>query len=141
MNNRGMAIVTVLMLISVILILIISLSINTVTNFTIVRNSKSTSIDFYKAESANKIEISDIITFNVSNITNPSEPPIKDADVSIDESSNSLNYHSTIKFEFYKNTIKPGTSMNMFSNYYYSVKTQVNNTVIKTLVYKLGPKM
>jgi hypothetical protein len=141
MNNRGMAIVTVLMLISVLLILIISLSTNSITNFSISKNSKDNSIDFYRSESGNKIEISDIITISVSNITNPSEPPIKDTNVDFSDGTSSFAYHSTIKFEFYKPTIKPGTSMNMFSNYYYTVRTGINNTEIKTLVYKLGPKM
>ena len=141
MNNKGMALVTVLMLISVLLILIISLSTNSITNFSISKNTKSSKIDFYRANSANKIEMSDVVTLNVSNITNPSEPPIKDSDIDLNDSSLTFKYHSKIKFEFYKPAIKPGTSLNMFSNYFYTVNTKVNNTTIKTLVYKIGPKM
>ena len=141
MNNRGMALVTVLMLVSVLLILIASLLSNGITNISIFSNNKSSKIDFYIADSANKIEISDIITISVSNITTPSEPPIKDSSLSLSDTSSSYTYHSTIKFEFYKSSITPGTSLNMFSNYYYNVTTTAGDATIKTLSYKIGPKM
>ena len=139
MNNKGMALVTVILLIAVFVILVLSLSTNSITNFDILKNFKSSKTDFYVDEAANQYEMPNIISISVSNVSKTSV--IKDSDSTLISGSDSYNYHSEIRFLYYKNSIKAGTSLNMFSNYFYCIKTDVNKTTIRSMVYKLGPKM
>ena len=137
MNNRGVAIVTVLIIIGVIMGLISILYYSLNTNFLINKNFKSYIADFYLADGAAKIQDVKTITLNVSNI---SEPNILETGSATFPDTN-VSYQYEIKYEFYKESISPGTSLNMFNDYFYSVITNVNNIQIKEFLSKIGPKI
>jgi len=136
-NNKGVALVTVIIIVSVITVLIVSLNINTITSFFTSNYYRSSEQNFFMCEGANKIEESEVVIIGVSDISQPST--IKDEDVYFPGSSE--KYHSKIKYEFYNTAIIPGTSLNMFNNYYYTVETTKDDATIRELISKLGPRM
>ncbi len=137
-DKRGIALVTALV-ISLAISISIGILIYMITSgFHITKNYKSSVADFYECDGVNNIEVLDVITLNVSDITKPKI--LKQSSSSIPGSSNEI-YNSAIKYEFYKPAIIPGTSLNIFNNYYYSVQTTKGTVTIKTWVSKIGPRM
>ena len=73
-------------------------------------------------------------------LSNISEPNILETGNANFPGTNT-QYNYTIKYEFYKESITPGTSLSMFNDYFYSVKTGVDDVEIKELISKIGPKI
>ncbi len=138
MNGKnGVALVTTLIITLAIATMIGILSYLLFSSFHIEKNFKLYFNEFYECDGVNSIRQLDIVNLPVSDITKPS---ILISQMStIPETSESYSY--VIKYEFFKPAIIPGTSLNIFNNYFYSVQTQKGATTIKTLVSKIGPKM
>ncbi len=134
MNKKGIALISTLIIIVIIMTLISLLFFSINTNFTILKNFKLYVQDFYQADAATKIEDVKILTLNVSNILRPN---VLEEGIDTFPASN-ISYQYRIKYEFYERHISPGTSLNMFNNYYYSVDIDLNNIKIKEFVSKIG---
>ncbi len=135
MNNKGIALVTVLIIVGIMMVLISILYFSINTDYFLNRNFKSYIMNFYYADGAVKIEDVKVITLNVPNI---SEPNILESGSATFPGTN-VNYQYLIRYEFYKQNITPGTSLNMFNDYFYSVNSDVNNVKVKEFISKIGP--
>lgn len=136
-NNKGMALITVLSIMVIIGALIISLSVNMVSNLNLSANYKSSINNFYECEGVNTLEELNTISISVSDISKPSV--IKSGSSNVPGTNQS--YSVTIKYDFYKPAIMPGTSLNMFNDYFYIVRTTRGKVTIRKFISKLGPKM
>ncbi len=136
-KEKGMALITVLMIITIIGVLIISLSTNTVDNLKLSAVYKSSITNFYECEGVNTIEELNVVTISVSDISKPSV--IKAGTSNFP--GNQGVYSVRIQYGFYKSAVVPGTSLNMFNDYFYFVRTTKGKTTIRKLVSKIGPKM
>ena len=137
MNKKGIALVVVLIILGIIMSLVTILYYSLNTDLRLNLNFKNYMQDFYLADSSAKIQDVKVISLSVSNI---SEPNVLEEGQATFPGTNKI-YNYEIKYEFYKESIMPGTSLNMFNNYFYSVKTYSNKIGIKELVSKIGPKI
>ena len=135
MNNKGIALVTVLIVIGTIMALISILFYTSKTSNMLNINFKNYLQDFFLGDGALKIEDVKVITINVSNI---SEPNVIGTGTTTFPYTNK-NYTYQIRYEFFKQHISPGTSLSMFNDYFYSIRVDIESQYLKEFVSKIGP--
>jgi hypothetical protein len=137
MNNKGIALVTVIVVLAILGALVTSLMFTSMNSFFLSANYKQTISDFYASDGISNVEDLDVITISVSDISKPSV--IKDSQGSIPGTN--TTYSSQIKYNFYKPAVVPGTSLNMFNDFFYTVTVTKGRVNIRKFVSKIGPKM
>ncbi len=150
-DNRGMALVISLLIMTVAAMMAIGLATSSTIDGQISRNQRDMEKDFFIGDGTNQIKIGKILTDNTLAPTVLTEPEVKkpgDSDETLSDLDNlptPPKYRGRISYLF-RRTVSPGFSIEnatSFKFYYYTVRTNSrrdnrDRTTIKTTEKKLG---